>query len=40
MKANPAATLRVPEDWVNFARRASIVAAFDDSELNFSSRIF
>jgi hypothetical protein len=37
---NPAATLRVRGGWVNFARGASIVCAFDDSELDFSSRIF
>jgi hypothetical protein len=37
---NPAATLRVRGDWVNFARDASIVSGFDDSELDFSSRIF
>ena len=34
------ATLRVRDGWVNFARGVSIVFVFDNSELDFSSRIF
>jgi hypothetical protein len=39
-EAESVATLRAQVDWVNFARGASIVSSFDDSELDFSSRIF